>query len=95
MSVISRKGDQKESAFDDLYSYLVFSFRYVQNIDDEAMEEFEFLVKQIKNSNRKKKVVITGLHSTLLSKFKGCSYFRRMLEEEDRCFYRLHGKDLL
>lgn len=95
MSVISRKGTKKETPFDDLYSFLIFSFRYVQNIDDEAMEDFQQVVKQIKESNRKKKVLITGLHSTLLTKFKGFSYFRRMLEEEDRCFYRLHGKDLL
>lgn len=39
--------------------------------------------------------MITGLHSTLLTKFKTCGYFRKMLEEEERCFFRLHGKDLL
>lgn len=40
LAVISRKGKKKESAFDDLFSHLMFSFRYVQNIDSEALEEF-------------------------------------------------------
>ena len=89
-----RGGDNHNGGSRELYDNIIFSFRYVQNIDSEALESLSHLVRQIKESNRKNKVLITGLHSTLLTKLTQSSYFQRMIEEEEQVFYRLHGKNI-
>lgn len=66
MDVISTRKSGKK--LEDLYDNIIFSFRYVQNIDSEALENLSYLIKQIKSANRKQNVLITGLHSTLLTK---------------------------
>lgn len=72
--------------------YLVFSFRYVHNIDRYAMNDFAQLVESVR-MRTKVSVLITGLHTNLVEIFCENAFFMGLIEEQQFVF-KMAGRDL-
>ncbi len=67
---------------------LALSFRYSQVIDDESLEELTYLVEGLRNVGTN--VIFTGLHPSIINKFKDVKYFSDWLQQSPNSMYSLH-----